>query len=102
VSGTPANAPNWHILPFHIYHWFCYRYGLEIERVLGVRKRWHSFLVGLWIYPVSTLSTYVAWVLREKDLEQRAYNFDLWRTLYCRELLLSNNIVVKIRRPAGS
>lgn len=32
---------------------------------------------------------------------QRAYNHDLWRHLFSNELLLSNTMVVKLRRVAG-
>jgi len=98
VSRPPGNASNWHVLPFHIYHWVCYHYGLQIERIFGVGKRWHCFLVGLWIYPISALCTYIWWVATEKDPRQLEYNMDLWHFLYSQELLLSKNIVVKVRK----
>ena len=100
VFKPPGNAPNWHILPFHVYHWICYHYGLKIEKVLSVRRGWpwHIFLVGLLFYPLSALYTYIWWVLIEKDARQRGYNRDLWRFLYSNELLLSNNMVIKVRK----
>ena len=97
VSRPPGNAPNWHVLPFHIYHWLCYQYKLKIERIFGVGKRWHCFVVGLWIHPIAALCTYIWWITTEKDERQRAYNLDLWRYLNSKELLLSKNIVVKVR-----
>ena len=40
VNAALGDAPNWHILPFHVYHWICSRCDLRIERVLGARKSW--------------------------------------------------------------
>jgi len=101
VSSPPGNAPNWHILPFHIYHWLCYHYGLKVETVIGLRKRKHAWLLGVLLYPFCALYTYRWWVSSQKDPKQRAYNLDLWRHLYSNELLLSNNMVVKVRKVEG-
>jgi SAM-dependent methyltransferase len=98
VITPPGDAPNWNIVPFHVYHWICHHYQLRIERVLGTRKRAHSFLLGLLLYPLAALYTYVWWVARERNPAQRAYNHDLWRHLYSRQLLFSNGIVVRVRK----
>jgi SAM-dependent methyltransferase len=98
VNTPPGNAPNWHILPFHIYHWAGYHYGLRIEKVIGLRKRVHAFLLGVFLYPFTALYTYRWWVSSQKNSEQRAYNLDLWRHLFSNELLLSNTMVVKARK----
>lgn len=98
VSTPPGNAPNWHILPFHIYHWLSFHYGLRIETVIGQRKRMHAFLLGVLLYPFTALYTYRWWVSSQKNPEQRAYNLDLWRHLFSSELLLCNTIVVKLRK----
>ena len=58
VSSPPGNAPNWHILPFHVYHWLSYHYGLKTEMVLGLRKRKHAFVLGVLLYPFAALWTY--------------------------------------------
>jgi SAM-dependent methyltransferase len=98
VTSPPGNAPNWHILPFHIYHWLFYHYAFRIESVRGVRKRVHAFLLGVPLYPLCALYTYLWWVRWEPPGEQRAYNHDLWRHLYGRELLCSNGMVIKARK----
>lgn len=100
VNAPPGNAPNWHILPFHIYHWLGYHYGLKVEKVIGLRKRLHAALLGALLYPCCALYTYRWWVSAQKNPEQRAYNLDLWRHLFSNELLLSNTMVVKLRRVA--
>ena len=102
VSMPPGNAPNWHILPFHIYHWLSYHYGLKIETVLGLRKRKHAFLLGVLLYPFAALYTYRWGVASQAVPEQRAYNQDLWRRLFSNELLLSNTMLIKLRRPADA
>lgn len=100
LNTPPGNAPNWNILPFHIYHWLGYHYGMKIEKVIGLRKRLHAALLGLVLYPFCALYTYRWWVSSQKNAEQRAFNLDLWRHLFSNELLLSNTMVVKFRRHA--
>jgi SAM-dependent methyltransferase len=99
LREPPAEGPNWHILPFHIYHWLCHHYGLKIERVLGINRRRGVFLLGLLLYPVSALYTRLWWVWSEKDERQRAFNQEVWSHLYSRQMLFSRNIAVRIRKP---
>ena len=99
LKEPPAEGPNWHILPFHIYHWLCHHYGLKIERVLGINKRRKAFLLGLLFYPASALYTGLWWMWWEQDERQRAFNREVWHHLYSLEMLLSKNIVVKVRKP---
>lgn len=52
------------------------------------------------LYPFTALYSYRWWVASQQNPEQRACNLDLWRHLFSNELLLSNTMVVKLRRVA--
>lgn len=66
VNAPPGNAPNRHILPFHIYHWLGYHYELKLEAVIGLRKRLHAAFLGFLLYPFCAFYTYRWWVSSQK------------------------------------
>lgn len=100
TTTPPGDAPNWHVLPFHVYHWLCYHYQLRIERVIGTRKRWHSRWLAWPIYLLGAPYAYFWWVWSQADGPQREYNLDLWRYLFSSELLAGRGMAVKARKIA--
>ena len=69
VTSGLGDVANWHILPFHVYHWIGHHTQFELEAVLGTRRPLHSILAGLLGYPVGATYTHLWWVATEKDQE---------------------------------
>jgi len=88
AAAKSGNAPNWNILPFHVWWWLAEQHGFGVEATACARVDPGSIAATVLLYPLVVFST------RRRCGGQEA----LLRKMLSRDVLWSENLVMKWAR----
>jgi len=97
-SSKPGQAPNIYLLHFYELYYLLFHYGFEIVELRKTQVKFAARFFTVLLWPLMWLFSFFSVIRAEKDVRQRAYNWQILRFLFHPALLLSDNIVVKARK----
>jgi SAM-dependent methyltransferase len=101
-TSKPGQAPNIYLLHFYELYYLLFHYGLEVIELRKTKVKFASRFFMWLCWPLMWLFSLVAVIHAEKDPIQRRYNWQILSFLFHPALLLSDNIVVKVKKTPNS
>ncbi|MFQ5682105.1 MAG: class I SAM-dependent methyltransferase [Candidatus Binatia bacterium] len=98
----PGQAPNIYLIHFYELYFLLFHYGFEIEELRRTKVKSAPVFCTVFLYPLMWLFSLEAVIRAEKDPLQRRLNWRILKYLFSLPLLLSDNIVVKVRKKTGN
>lgn len=94
----PGQAPNIYLIHFYELYYLLFHYGFEILEIRETKVKFAPIFFTILLYPWMWLSSLIAVIGAEKDPVQRRLNWGILRYMFSAPILLSDNLVVKVRK----